>query len=187
MKREKIKRLAAGLACCLLLTACPPSGGHLSPLAQDGAALETRQFQNDTLSITREQISVRARGNWSAGDSQTSFNLEIQNARAEAVQIAFDNCELINRDNRETLSLRTVNEDGVNALLAPGSRTVTIAGGQTKRYYLSFFIKPMDGRSSVTRDVLGQSVSLRVPVSFGAETAAPVDFLFDFKYVEYRY
>lgn len=157
------------------------------PLAQNGAALETKRFQNDTLSITREQVTIRARGQWSASDSHTSFNLEIQNARAEAVHIAFDNCELINRDSRETLALRTVNEDGVNAPLAPGSRTATIAGGQTKRYDLSFFIKPTDGRSSVSRDVLGQSVSLRVPVSLVTETAAPVDFLFDFKYVEYRY
>jgi hypothetical protein len=157
------------------------------PLAQDGAALESGWFENDTLRITREQVTLRARGHWSASDSHTSFNLEIQNARAEAIQIAFDNCELVNRDSREALSLRTVNEDGVNAPLAPDSRTVTIAGGQTKRYDLSFFIKPTDGRSSVTRDVFGQSVSLRVPVTSMAERAAPVDFLFDFKYVEYRY
>jgi hypothetical protein len=188
MKARKAGQLIALLACGLLLTACPPSGGDLLPLARDEAGLESASFPNDTQSVTHEQVTIKARGNWSAADGHTSFSLEIQNARAEAVTVHFDSCELLNQNSRESLSLRAVAEDnGSGSPDFTGDKTVTIASGQTKKYQASFFIRADSGRSSVTRDVLGQSVSLRVPVRIKVESPAPVDFLFNFKYVEYQH
>ena len=188
MKANKASQLIALLAYCLLLTACPPSGGDLLPLASDGAALESGNFPQDTESVTHEQVTIKARGTWSAADSHTSFSLEIQNARADPVIVRFDNCEVINQDSHESLSLRAMAEDqGSVDPVFLAYKAVTIAGGQVKKYHASFFIREASGRSSVTRDVLGQSVSLRVPVQIKAESPAPVDFLFKFKYVEYQH
>jgi hypothetical protein len=188
VKANKARQLIALLACCLLLTACPPGGGDLLPSALDGAAIESRNFPQDTQSVTHEQVTIKARGNWSAADSHTSLILEVGNARADAVTVRFDSCEMINQESRESLSLRAMAEDqGSVDQIFLTDRAVTIAGGQVKKYYASFFIREAEGRSSVTRDMLGQSVSLRVPVRIGVESPAPVDFLFNFKYVEYQH
>ena len=188
-KQSTWLRLAALLVCSLLLTACPATGGDLLPLAQTEASqLETASFKNDTLSVTRNEATIKARGVWSASDSNTQLTLEIKNASAHAVTIAFDSCEMINQSSGEKLTLRSVaeyKEASVPAFIS--ERLVTIESGQTKKYDVNFFIKSADGRSSVSRNVEGQTVTLRVPLTVRGETNAPADFLFPFKYVEYQH
>lgn len=185
-------RLAVLLLCCLLLTACPSTGGDLRPVLEasggGGDQLESVSFKNDTLGVTHDQVTVKGRGNWSASDSNTSLTVEIGNRSATPVTVAFDNCEMVNNDSREKLSLRSLAEyrEG-NAPAFINERSVTIEGGQTKKFQIDFFIKAADGRSSVSRDVEGQTVTFRVPITVRTETSAPVDFLFAFKYVEYQH
>jgi hypothetical protein len=187
-EKSKPARLIALLACCLLLAACPSSGGDLLPLPQSGGdELESASFKNDTLSVTHNQITIKARGNWSVSDSDTWLTLEIKNAGAKAVTISFDNCELINQSSREKLSLRSLADKEKAAPAFINERTVAIESGQTKSYYASFFIKSADGRASVSRNVEGQTVTLSIPALVQGETSAPVDFLFSFKYVEYQH
>lgn len=186
-RSKKPARLIALLACCLLLAACPSSGGDLLPVA-DGGELESASFKNDTRSVTHNQITIKARGNWSVSDSDTQFSLEIRNANSSAVAIAFDSCEMLNNDSGEKLSLRSLaeyKEGSVPAFIS--ERNVTIESGQAKKYDINFFIKSADGRASVSRKVEGQTVTLRIPVAVRGETSAPVDFLFSFKYVEYQH
>jgi hypothetical protein len=182
-------RLAALLCCCLLLTACPSSGGDLLPVLQSegGAQLESISFKNDTLSVTHNQVTIRARGSWSASDSNTSLVLEIVNAGPVPVTIAFDNCEMVNNDSHERLSLRSRAEDKSGAPVLGSDRFASIESGRTRKYYVDFFIKAADGRASVSRNVEGQTVMLRVPVVIENEIPALADFLFSFKYVEYQH
>jgi hypothetical protein len=174
------------LACCLLVTACPPSGGDLVPLAEgEGAELFTTKFKDDTLRVWREQVSIKARGLWSIADSNTSVILEISNANAEAVTVDFNRCELVNSDSREKLSLLSVSDEtSGNGPAFLSDRIVTIGSKQEKRFALEFKIISTDGRSSVPRNVLGQTVMLRVPVLVKEATPVEVDFVFTFKYAE---
>jgi hypothetical protein len=70
---------------------------------------------------------------------------------------------------------------------------LTIDGGQEKKLALEFKLNSPDGRSSVSRNVLGQTASLRLPVMMKGEThsqveqderPAQVDFVLTFKYAE---
>src|SRR4051812_5371445 len=80
MERAHGARLIALLTCCLLFTACPSGGGDLLPLREDaGGELESASFKNDTLSVTHNQVTIKARGNWSVSDSETWLTLEIKN------------------------------------------------------------------------------------------------------------
>ena len=182
-------RLAALLISSLLLTACPATGGDLLPMAQgESSALESASFRNDTLSITHNEVAIKARGTWSASDSNTSLTLEIRNASARDVTVSFDDCEMTNQTSGEKLTLRSLaeyKEGSVPAFI--NERLVTVESGQTKKYDSNFFIKSADGRASVSRNVEGQTVTLRVPVSRRGETTASADFLFSFKYVEYQH
>jgi hypothetical protein len=182
-------RLPALLLLCLLTTACPATGGDLLPLREGGAGeLESASFKDDTLVVRRNQVALRARGSWSASDSGTVVTLEVINAGRSDAAIAFDNLEMMNKESREQLSLRSMAEykgGGPPAFMA--ERNVIVAAGQTKKYDLNFYVKPGDGRGSVSKNVLGQTVTLRVPVGLGGETTAPADFLFSFKYVEYQH
>jgi hypothetical protein len=188
VRGAKTFKLTLLFACCLLVTACPPAGGDLAPLAQgEGAELFTTKFTNDTLRVTHEQISIKARGLWSIADSDTSVILEISNANVEAVTVNFNRCELVNSDSREKLSLLSVSDetDG-NGPAFLSDRIVTISSKQERRFALEFKIISADSRSSVTRNVLGQTVALRVPVVMKGETPIEVDFVFTFKYAEHQ-
>jgi hypothetical protein len=182
----KTLKLILLFVCCLLVTACPPAGGDLVPLAQgEGAELFTTKFTNDTLRITREQVSIKARGLWSIADSNTSVILEISNANAEAVMVDFNRCELVNSNSREKLSLLSVSDEtNGNGPAFLSDRIVTISGGQEKRFALESKIISADGRSSVTRNVQGQTVMLKVPVVIKGEPPVEADFVFTFKYAE---
>lgn len=152
------------------------------PLAQgEGAELFTTKLRNDTLLVTHGEISIKARGLWSIADSNTSVILAISNANAEALTVDFNRSELVNSDSREKLSLVSVsdetNGDGPAFL---SDRIVKVNGGQERRFALEFKIIATDARSSVPRNVLGQTVTLRVPVLMKDE----VDFVFAFKYAE---
>ena len=188
-RKSRHARLLALLFGCLFLTACPSAGGDLLPLLQTGGGeLESASFRNDTLSVTRNQVTIKARGNWSVSDGNTVLTMSINNSSARPVAIAFDNCEMINNDSHEKLSLRSLAEykEG-RAPLFINERTVTIESGQARKYEINFFIKSEDNRASVSRNIEGQTVTLRVPVTVQNETTAPVDFLFSFKYVEYQH
>jgi hypothetical protein len=186
LKGALILKLILLLVCCLLVTACPPAGGDLVPLAQgEGAELFTTKFRNDTIGITREQVSIKARGVWSIADGNTSVILEISNANAEALTVDFNHCELVNRDSREKLSLQSVSDETNGhgpAFLS--DRMVAIGSQQQRRFALEFKISSADASSSVPRNVLGQTVTLRVPVAKKVETPVGVDFVFTFKYAE---
>jgi hypothetical protein len=182
----KAGALALLLAGCVFLTACPPEGGELFPQARgDGASLSTTQSEGDTLSITREGVTLRARGRWSVSDADTSVILEAGNANTEPATIDFGRSELLNDVSKSRLSLRSVSRETVGGgpVFLP-DRTAKIEGGQEAKFVLEFKMDSADGRSGVERNVLGQTVTLRVPVEI--QTATPVDFVFGFKYAERR-
>lgn len=185
-KGAKTLKLILLLVCCLLVTACPSAGGDLVPLAQgEGAELFTTKFRNDTLRVWHGQVSIKARGLWSIADSNTSVILEISNANAEAVTIDFNRCELVNSDSREKLSLQSVSDEtNDNGPAFLSDKIVLIDGKQERRFALEFKIISADASSSVPRNVMGQTVMLKVPVLVKGETPVEVDFVFTFKYAE---
>jgi hypothetical protein len=198
MKRTKTAKILVLLACSLLLTACPPNGGDLLPLAQgDGAQLATTKFKDDTLRVTHGQVSVRGRGVWSVADSDTSVILEISNRKTEPFIVDLERCELFNDESKEKLVLRSVSEE-TSAKSGPtflSDKVVRVDAGQERKFALEFKMVAADGRSSVSRNVLGQTVTLRLPVMLNGETPAQVakderlaqlDFVLSFKYAEYQ-
>jgi hypothetical protein len=188
MKRTKRAKLLVLLACCLLLTGCPPSGGYLRPQAQEDAQVKTIVHWQDTLSITRHQVSIDVRGVWSVADSDTSVILEVNNRNAASVKIDFARCEMVNHDSKDKLTLRSLSDETQERSPAfLSERTVVINGGQMRRFALEFKMSSEDGRSSVSRDVLGQATELRIPVMLEDEAATEVDFIIAFKYADYRY
>jgi hypothetical protein len=199
MKRTNTAKFLVLLACCLLLTACPPSGGDLVPLAQgDGAELVKTKYRDDTLRVTHGRVSVRGRGVWSVADSDTSVILEIGNAYTEPLMVDLARCELFNNESKEKLVLRSVSDETANNGPAfMSEKVVKIDGGQERRFALEFKIDSKDGRSSVSRNVLGQTVSLHLLVMLKSEqdesdaqvhedARAQVDFVLTFKYAEYQ-
>jgi hypothetical protein len=189
MKRTKRAKLLVLLACCLLLTGCPPSGGYLLPQAQEDAQVKTIVYWQDTLSVTRHQVSIDVRGVWSVADSATSVILEVNNRNAAPVKIDFARCEMVNSDSGDKLTLRSLSDEtqGESSPAFLSERTVVINGGQMRRFALEFKMSSEDGRSSVSRDVLGQGTELRIPVRLEDESATEVDFIIAFKYADYRY
>jgi hypothetical protein len=187
MKRAKTAKMIVLLACCLLLTACPPSGGYLVPQGQAGAEVKTIVYSRDTLVVERNQLSVAARGVWSVADSDTSVILIVNNRNADSVVIDFDKCEMVNNESQDKLSLRSVSEETAkNGPAFLSERTVIINGGQERQFNLEFKINSADGRSGVARNVLGETATLRIPVVLKGETTSQVDFIITFKYGDYR-
>src|SRR5256714_10360747 len=187
--------LALLLAGCVLLTACPPEGGDLVPLAQgEGASLVTSAFEGDTLAVTRAGVTLRARGHWSVPDGDTSVILEAVNSNAEAATIDFARGEMFTGDGRERLSLRSVSREAERGgpVFLP-DKAAKVEGGREEKFVLEFKINSEDGRSGVPRNVLGQIMTLRLPVEIDSATpstdsavASRVDFVFGFKYAEYQ-
>ena len=100
------------LAGCLLLTACPPDGGDLVPLARgEGASVATKSFEGDTLVVTREGVTLRARGRWSVADAATSVILEASNANAEPAAVDFGRGELSRDGGAGRMTLRSVSRE----------------------------------------------------------------------------
>jgi hypothetical protein len=176
------------LAACLLFTACPPDGGDLIPVSSgEGAGVATTGFEGDTLVVTREGVTLRARGRWSVADAATSVILDASNANAEPAAIDFGRGELSREgDGGGRMTLRSVaraSGAGGAAAFLPDKRA-EIGGGASSTFVLEFKVDSEDGRSGVIRDVTGQTVTLRLPVEVGRGTA--VDFVFGFKYAESR-
>src|SRR5437868_2293957 len=186
--------LALLVACCALLTACPPEGGDLVPLAQgEGATLATSAFEGDTLAVTRAGLTLRARGHWSVPDGDTSVILEAVNSNAGAATIDLARGEMTTGDGTR-MSLRSVSlEAGAGGPAFLSDKLAKVEGGREEKFVLEFKINSDDGRSGVPRNLLGQTVTLRLPVEIdsakpSADNATPsrVDFVFGFKYAEYR-
>ena len=170
-----------------LLTACPPEGGDLAPVPRgDGASVATTSTEGDTLVVTREGVTLRARGLWSVADADTSVILEAGNANAEPAAIDFGRAELVRDDGRGRMSLRSVTrEAGAGGAAAPlAEKTARVEGGGAAAFALNFKMDSEDGRSGVARDVAGQTVTLRLPVEVGRGRAA--EFVFGFRYAERR-
>jgi hypothetical protein len=194
MRERKTATILLLLLGCLLLTACPPSGGDLVPLAQgEGAGVATTKFKDDTLVVEREGLSVRGRGLWSVADSATSVILEIVNNNSRPAVIDLDRGEMVNKESGEKLVLRSVSDetagDGPTFLQ---NHVVKLEGGASRRLALEFRINSADGRSSVSRNVLGQTIALRLPVTLlengqnGAGSGPDeVDFVLAFKYAQH--
>jgi hypothetical protein len=191
---RRVKAFAALLlllASCLLLTACPPDGGDLVPLPHgEETSLATRSFEGDTLSLTREGVTLGARGRWSVADAATSVILEASNANAERAAIDFGRGELSRDggDDEGRMTLRSVRREadaGGAAVFLPDKRA-EIVGGGSATFVLEFKVDSEDGRSGVPRDVTGQAVTLRLPVEVRGGTAHTADFIFGFKYAERR-
>src|SRR5205085_3391392 len=189
-------RRAAALAllvmCCALLTACPPEGGDLVPLAQgEGATLVTSDFDADTLAVTRAGLTLRARGHWSVPDGDTSVILEAVNANAEAATIDFARGEMTTGDGTR-MSMRSVSrETGGGGPVFLSDKAAKVEGGREEKFVLEFKINSDDGRSGVPRHLLGQTMALRLPVEIDSAkssvgSATRVDFVFGFKYAEYQ-
>ena len=180
-------RALALLGGCLLLTACPPDGGDLVPLASgEGAGVATNGFDGDTLVVTREGVTLRARGHWSVADAATSVILDASNANAEPATIDFGRGGLSREGGGGRMTLRSVAREsgaGGAAAFLPDKRA-EVGGGAAATFVLEFMVDSGDGRSGVARDVTGQTVTLRLPVEVGKGTAA--DFVFGFRCEERR-
>lgn len=173
------------LAGCVLLTACPPEGGDLVPLAGgDGAAVAgATSVEGDTLVVTREGVTLRARGRWSVADASTSVILDASNANAEPAVIDFGRGEP-SRDGGGRMTLRSVAREAGGAAGFLSDKRAEVGGGASNTFVLEFKMESEDGRSGVARDVTGQTVTLRLPVEVGR--GATADFVFGFKYAERR-
>jgi hypothetical protein len=177
------------LACCLLLTACPPDGGDLVPLARgEGASLATKSFEGDTLVVTRGGVTLRARGRWSVADAATSVILEASNANAEPAAIDFGRGGLSRDGGAGRMTLRSVTrESGAGgAAVFLQDKRAEVAGGAAETFVLEFKMDSEDGRSAVPRDVTGQTFTLRLPVELQAGKAPAAEFAFGFEYAGRR-
>ena len=175
------------LAGCLLLTACPPDGGDLVPLSRgEGATVATTGFEGDTLVVTREGVTLRARGSWSVADAATSVILDASNANAEPAVIDFGRGGLSREGGAGSMTLRSVaRESGAGGAAAfLEDKRAELGGGASAAFVLEYEADSEDGRSGVPRDVTGQTVTLRLPVEVGRGAAA--DFVFGFQYAGRR-
>lgn len=185
----KIRRAvnAVLIVVCCLLTACPPDGGNLVPLPQEGASVSSTTIKDDTLRVEHDGVAITARGVWSVSDSYTTITTEVSNESENPVVINLEQCELMNESSREKLKLRAVAEyfeHGVWNYIA--ERVVTINAHQHRKFDLGFLIQAQDGRASVSRDVRGQKISLLIPVQTNTSTPDSSAFIFAFIYGERR-
>ena len=185
---KKASALAALLVACLLLTACPPDGGDLVPSAgQEGAALTTTKFEGDTLSFTRDGVTLKARGLWSVADGSTSVILDVANTNDVPAALDFARCEMVIKESGRRLALRSLShETAAGGPVFLADRLIQVDGGQSGRFVLEFDMGSEGGGSGEPRNLLGQTVTLRIPALVGGETSAPVDFVLVFKYAEYQ-
>jgi len=176
------------LAGCLLLTACPPDGGDLVPVARGGASLATKSFEGDTLVVTREGVTLRARGRWSVADAATSVILEASNANAEPAAVDFGRGGLSRDGGAGRMTLRSVTrESGAGgAAVFLEDRRAEVAGGAATTFVLEFKMDSEDGRSGVPRDVTGQAFTLRLPVEVRRGTGYTHEFVLGFEYAARR-
>jgi hypothetical protein len=169
------------LAACLLLTACPPDGGDLVPLPPGaGAGLASNGFEGDTLVVTREGVTLRARGRWSVADAATSVILDASNANAEPAVIEFGRGGLSPEGGGGRMTLRSVSRGSGGAAAFLEDQKAGVGGGASDTFALEFRMESGDGRSGVQRDLTGQTVTLRLPVEVGKGRTA--DFVFGFRY-----
>jgi hypothetical protein len=183
---KTLARALALLAACLLLSACQPEGGDLVPLPPgEGATVATSEFEGDTLVVTREGVTLRARGRWSVADAATSVILDASNANAEPLVMDFGRGELsLEGEGRETL--RSVSrESGAGAPAAfLQDKRVEVGGATRNTFVLEYWIASGDGRFGVPHDVKGKTITLRLPVEVRKGTT--VDFVFGFSCEERR-
>ncbi|HEX8501215.1 MAG TPA: hypothetical protein VF659_11590 [Pyrinomonadaceae bacterium] len=185
---EAAARFLLLLACCTLLTACPPDGGDLVPQAPGaGASLATKSFEGDTLSVTRGGVTLGASGVWSVADAATSVILEASNANAEPAVIDFGRGQLSQDGGGGSMTLQSVTRESGRggAAVFLRDRRAEVGGGAAATFVLQFTTDSGDGRSSVPRDLTGKSVTLRLPVEVGRGAAAS-EFVFGFRYAERR-
>ena len=172
------------LAGCLLLTACPPEGGDLVPAPRgEGAAVVTTGLEGDTLVVTREGVTLRARGRWSVADAATSVILDASNANAEPAAIDFGRGGLSREgEGGGRMTLRSVaRESGAGGAASfLGEKRAEVGGGASDTFVLEFMADPGDGRGGAAVDLTGQAVTLRLPVEVGE--GKTTDFVFGFKY-----
>lgn len=188
-RADALARALLLLVGCALMTACPLEGGDLVPVPRgDGASLATTDFEGDTLSVTREGVTLRARGLWSVADADTSVILEASNANAEPAAIDFGRAELARDDGKGRMSLRSVTrESGAGGAVTPlADRIAKLDSGGAGVFVLNFKMDSEDGRSGVPRDVNGQTITLRLPVEPRQGRAPAVEFVFGFRYAERR-
>ena len=182
----KAARALLLLAGCLLLYACQPEGGDLVPLPPgEGATAADTEFGGDTLVVTREGVTVRARGRWSVADAATSVILDASNANAEPVAIDFGRGELsLEGEGRATLRSveRESGSGGAPALLQ--DKRVEVGGGARNTFVLGYWLPAGGGRFGVPHEMEGRAVTLRLPVE--VRSGATADFVFGFRCEERR-
>jgi hypothetical protein len=182
-RAKSFARAVVLLAGCVFLTACPPDGGDLVPLAPGGgASLATRSFEGDTLSVTRDGVTLGARGLWSVADAATSVILEVSNANAEPAAIDFGRAELSMDGGGGRMTLRSATREFGDAVAFLVDKRVELGGGESATFALEFKMDSGDGRSGVPRDVTGRIVTLRLPVEVRSGAARAADFVFGFEY-----
>ena len=187
MRRFGVKAPARALvllACCLLLTACPPDGGDLVPVEPgEEASVATTGFEGDTLVVTRDGVTLRARGGWSVADAATSVILDASNANAEPAAINFGRVEMSRGgEGGGRMTLRSVarGSGAGGAATFLQDKRAEVGGGASTTFVLEFVSESGDDRSGVARDVTGQTAILRLPVEVKKGTTT--DFVFGFKY-----
>ena len=172
------------LAGCLLLFACQPEGGDLVPTTPvEGAGVATKEFEGDTLVVTRDGVTLRARGHWSVADAATSVILDVSNANAEPVAIDFGRGEL-SLEGEGGMTLRSVaSGSGAEAAFLQDKRA-EVGGGASNTFVLEYWIPAGGGSFGVPHEMKGHTVTLRLPVEVRKGTAA--DLVFGFRCEERR-
>ncbi|HEX8285065.1 MAG TPA: hypothetical protein VF588_17010 [Pyrinomonadaceae bacterium] len=174
------------LAGCALLTACPPDGGDLVPDAVgEGASVVSTNFGGDTLVVTREGVTLRARGLWSVADAATSVILEASNANEGPAAIDFNRAEL-SKGGGGRMILRSVARGSGGATNFLSDKRAEVGGGAAATFVLHFEMDSGDGSAGVPRDVTGQTVTLRLPLEVGRGGTRAAEFVFGFRYAERR-
>jgi hypothetical protein len=154
---------------------------------QEGAALSTTKFEGDTLSLTRGGVTLKGRGLWSVADGSTSVILDVANANDVPAALDFGRCEMVVKESGRRLALRSLShETAAGGPVFLADRLIQVDGGQSGRFVLEFDMGSEGGGSGEPRNLLGQTVTLRIPALVGGETSAPVDFVLVFKYAEYQ-
>ena len=85
----KIDLLAIFLLFFVLILGCQPSGGELLPIGDNGVQITSSRFENDTVVISQNDITVKCYGSWD-GNGNFDLRVIVTNSSAKTISIIFD-------------------------------------------------------------------------------------------------
>jgi len=155
----------------LLVLGCQPSGGDLIPIAGEGIEITTSRFENDTVMITDNGLTLKFYGSWGGGDGVV-LRVLVKNETGKTVKINFDNFLLENgKQKRETVS--SVIDKTNNSVLT--DKNVVIAAGERRAFRIRF---PVPFGNSLREDEAEQTLYFTLPVEIDTKTRIMREFKF---------